>query len=284
MKYSSGFLIFSALLSSVANAQSQCPFDASTLWGGRVYVLDGNGRPTPFEDITSLEGARRTRTRLFYIVKSDTPRSGVLAIKSARYGSARGDDEPRDGLVRLQRNETNECKGDVRPPFVGQVSKRAYAQYHDLGRDDGEYLRAPAGGQTSRQAIEKFHTVYPDTNGGCRASNARLRADGSWERRSNRSQFSFRVDVVDNGYDEAVYTLVANAAAAVSNWLTPAAIANARQMREQTVEIKSYQVVGGVACIPFSVQVRGPLQVLRVNDVAERRVNRTRNEFRRGPD
>jgi hypothetical protein len=273
------------LAAFAAAAKPACPFDAALVEGGRVYYMDG-ARAVALADTALIEGQQRKPINLYYVVKAAPgERSGALVVKSARLGVPLKDDDPRFDRVALQRLEASRKCDPNKPPFVGSVSTRAYSEYHDYGQDNGDYLGADEGGATARQQLQKFHTSYERIDGICRATDAKTRSDESYEARSNRSQFSFDIDVVDNGFQGAVYHIAAQKLTALWSVFVPSAYADPQnKLRERRVEIKHYRTEGGVACVAFTIGVRGPAQVLRVNDLEGRGVNSdARAEYRLGP-
>jgi hypothetical protein len=269
-----------------AFATPVCPFDGSALAGGQVYYVDGK-QVVALSATTLLEGGERKRFDLYYVVRSGaTDRSGLIVVKSARFGTALADDDPKSDSVSLRRLEASrQCDPD-KGSFRGSVSNGAYGEYHDYGQDNGNYLRAGEGGVTAKQKLQKFHTKYvAGFDRACRSSDAKTRNDGSYEARSNRSQFSFDTDIVDHGFNPAIYNVASQTFTAGWQFLFPTAYAEPQtKLRERRVEIKRYRTANGHACVPFSIEVRGPVQVLRVNDLeASRTDNYAHSEFRLGP-
>ena len=164
---------------------------------------------------------------------------------------------------------------DSGPGYRGSVSTRAYEAYHDLGHDHGGYLDSPEEGTTAVGVLTRFHARYEATDyaspaENCRRTDDKVRADGVYEARSNRSQFSFVTNVVDHGISGAAYSQVTAVFTWAGTLVTSRAYAEGHRLRERRVEIKPYQTAGGIACIPFKVNTRGVAQVLRVNDLDRR--------------
>jgi hypothetical protein len=266
------------LVSVSAIAGQVCPFDASAVDGGRVYYMDGT-RAVALSATTLLEGNERRPIELYYVVKSGlTDRGGLIVIKSARLGTTLKDDDPKSNRVGLKRLEASTRCDPGKGSFVGSVSTRAYSEYHDYGQDNGNYLREVEDGVDARKKLQKFHTTYVGVDGECRRSDDKKRLDGSYEARSNRSQFSFDTDIVDYGFNGAVYNITVQTVRAGQEFLVPSAYADSQtKLRERRVEIKRYRTKTGYACVPFSIEVRAPAQSLRVNDLD------ARSEFRFGP-
>jgi hypothetical protein len=266
-----------------AIAQPKCPFDASSLAGGRVYYIDGT-TPTLLANTSLLEGPQRKSISLYYIARSvGSERKGAVVVKSARLGPALGDDEPALDRVGLKRDESSErCDPQKRKWFTGKVATRAFSEYHDYAQETGEYLEKFENGVRAREVLRQFHTSY-ETMSGCRDTDALKRSDGRYEARSNRSQFSLDINTVDGGYDPAVYYIVAASADRARSFVFPRAFADTPKLRERSVEIKHYQTTGGYACVPFQIDVRGKEQVVRVNDLEASRLYWERPEFRIGP-
>jgi hypothetical protein len=264
-------------------AQSKCPFDASQLTGGQAYYLD-NTTPTALKSTPLIEGPQRKSIDLYYVVKSvGGERNGVVVVKSARLGPVLDGDDPVSDRVALKRDEASrKCDPKKAPGFTGSVSTRAYSEYHDYAQETGEYLKKTEDlGVSSREVLRRFHTSY-QTISSCRDTDALRRQDGRYEARSNRSQFSFDIGTVDNGYDAAVYYVVADAADRARSFIFPNAFAAEPKLRERKVEIKHYQTTSGYACIPFRLSVRGTTQVVRVTDLEAPRLWDV-TEFRIGP-
>ncbi len=281
-------LVLSALVTVQAVCQSAlaqpgCPFDASSLQGGQVYYLDGT-KPTQLTSASFLEGPQRKPINLYYVVKTLAgERKGALVVKSARLGVPQNDDEPPLDRVGLKRDEVSR-RCDVRrvTGFKGSVTTRAYSEYHDLAKESGEYLNKFENGVRAREILRQFHTSY-ETMTDCRATDDLYRADGRYEARSNRAQFSFDVDTVDIGYSSGTSYVVAQSLDRVRSFIFPSAFAESPKLRERKVEIKHYQTTNGYACIPLQIDVRGAEQVVRVNDLEASRSYLDKPEFRIGP-
>ena len=187
------------------------------------------------------------------------------------------DDDPKSDRVGLKRLEASTRCDPGKGSFVGSVSTRAYSEYHDYGQDKGSYLRGVEDGVDAKQKLRKFHTAYVGVDGECRRSDDK-RFDGAYEARSNRSQFSFDTDIVDYGFNGAVYNIATRTVRTGLGFLVPPAYADTQtKLRERRVEIRRYRTKTGYACVPFSIEVRAPAQSLRVNDLD------ARSEFRFGP-
>jgi hypothetical protein len=275
----------------VAKAQPPCPSELSALTDGRVYFYKGKNF-VALDDTSPLEGGTRAQIDLYYVISTGgAERTGVVVIKTARYGLAADRDIPEQGRVALERQDgPNSCAPSKRP-YSGSVSTQAYHHYHDLGEDSGGYLaRMDEGSKGDPEPkrlkaltkLQRFHTAY-ETRSGCRNSDDKLGADGYWEARSNRSQFSFDTDVVDYGLHVAAYNIARNFVETGWSLIFTTAQAGEFQLRERRVEIKAYKTRNGLACIPFTISVRGSKQMLRVNDLELRdAVNNRNSEFRMG--
>jgi hypothetical protein len=254
-----------------ASPQPLCPSDLSPFSAGGVFLYQGQ-TIVQLTAATALEGRNRTALNLFYVVNaSPVDRRGIIVIKTARYGVAINNDTPPNGRVRLERRDgRNTCKGS-RPAYSGSVSTEAYGEYHDLGQDHGTYLDALDHGGTALQALTSFHTAY-ETSTNCRNTDDKVDANNVYEARNNRSQFSFDQDRVDFGLQPAIYNIASNAITPIWTFFFPPALAGAGefQLREKRVEIKPYATKNGLACVPFSLAVRGSAQMLRVNDLEAR--------------
>ena len=255
-----------AALPMLASAQTECPGDLQSLAGGQVYFNDG-GTLKPFS-LASLPPREFQRVRLFYVVRTSTDRSGVIVIKSARIGAAT-DASARD--VKLVRRSATSVCGSVPQGYAGHVARAAYQEYHDLGKESGGSLNQDVLGR-----LKRFHTAYEASSGdpkSCRTTDTKLGPDGFYEKWNNRSQFSFDTGIVDTGHDPAIYQIASGIVTTGFSWIIPSAIAGPDRISNRYVEIKRYSTSGGVACIPFTMSIRGAGQVLRVNDIEGRRSN-----------
>jgi hypothetical protein len=283
MKFALSLSVLSAALYvGPATAQQGCPFDASSLAGGQVYYLNGTA-VTQLANTSLLEGSQRKPINLYYVVRpAGGERKGAVVVKSARLGVPLGDDAPPRDRVGLKRDEASyKCDAQKVRGFSASITTGAYSEYHDYAQESGEYLDKYEEGVQASKVLAQFHTLY-ETTSGCRGTNALKRQDGRYEARNNRSQFSFDINTVDNGYSSAVYYIVANAADRARSFILPSAFADAPKLRERKVEIKHYQTSGGYACIPFRIDVRGKNQVVRVNDLEASRMYWETPEFRIG--
>jgi hypothetical protein len=274
-----------------AQAQPPCPSDLSPLTDGLVYFYQGK-KFIPLDSASPLQGRTRVQISLYYIINTrGAERSGVVVVKTARFGLAADDDTPEQGRVGLERQDgANRC-APSKGPYSGSVSTQAYHQYHDLGEDSGGYLDGMDEGSKgdaepkklqTLTKLQRFHTAY-ETKSGCRNTDDKVGPDGYWEARNNRSQFSFDPNRVDYGLHVAAYNIAQNYVEAGWSLFVTTAQAGEMQLRERRVEIKAYNTRNGLACIPFTIAVRGSMQMLRVNDLESRDAANNRNpEFRTG--
>lgn len=255
------------------SAREICPSDLSALRGGQVYVLNDANLPIPFSN-AQLRDDERTLD-LFYVVRSSVDRQGAIVIKWAAIGKAINGRHDRVKLVRKDPVATA-CSTASIYPGSWSVKTAAYADYHDLGKESGPNLTSQA-----KESLGRFHTSYgTDGPTGCRATDTKMGADGFYEKRNNRSQFSFDTTVVDNGHDSPIYQIGAGAVAWTWNLVVTPAIADTDKRLDQYVEIKRYRTQQGFACIPFSMTIRGTRQLLRVNDLEAREAGTRAREFR----
>jgi hypothetical protein len=268
---------------AAAVAQQKCPFDASNLVGNQVYFFDGhNGQP--LADSSTLEGRIRSVTTLYYVVRTQPDRGGAIVIKSARFGTVRPDDDPSAERVALSRQDLSPRCDPKKLPFSGSVLTKAYREYHDRGQDSGWYLGTPdENGQTGQNKLAQFHVSYETTDKACNHTAAKTNPDGTYNARSNRSQFSFDTGIVDEGFSSVTYMILADLGRAAGSYILPAYAEPEKKLREHRVEIKLYRTSGGYACIPFKIQTRGTAQVLRVNDLEYPRFAIGLTEWRVGP-
>jgi hypothetical protein len=264
------FYVISLLACSVvrANAELACPSEAIKLDGGQVYINDGSLMPLASAKI--LENDTRRPVNLFYVVKALVNRSGVIVIKTARSGPTLKGDQPDTGRVDLMRNEKVRTCRRMQDAFHGSVTVEAYEVYHDRGRNQGGSLNDPK--EKPLDTLHNFHTSYEVSSGsGCLDTDAKQDADGVYQRKSNRSQFSFDPNVVQYGIDDAVYQVAAGVVeTGISLIFRSALAAPPLKFREMRVEIRRYKTDQGFACIPFSLSMRGAEQVLRINDLEGR--------------
>jgi hypothetical protein len=250
-----------------------CPKPPEKLQDRQAYTYE-DGEMNPLTSMEAFEAAQRTRRTLYFVVKSDVgERKGVLIIKTARFGPEQANDRPRSNQVRLLRKMASSC--DSSPSYRGTVSTQAYEAYHDRGNDRGGYLEDPAGNTSAIVRLSRFHTQYEATgyasnSDRCRLTSDKNGADGAYEARNNRSQFSFVPHIVDKGMSGAAVGDLARLFTWAGTLIVPPARAKGHVLRERRVEIKPYQTTAGIACVPFNVKMRAKAQVLRINDLDRR--------------
>lgn len=281
-------LLFGAA-SDVANSQTTCPRGATALSGNQVYISTNIGL-VPLQP-QHIESARRTSFNLYYVIQASTERSGAIVIKSARFGVARDDDVPQHARVNLKRKFKPKDFCDEKAGFNGSVPLNAYKAYHDIGQDTGGYLGAvdQNSGSTAQDALKRFHVQYEATDRYQPAGKKCVASDSSegpsgFFGLNNRSQFSFDTRITNEGITRPLYSLTAGLFGGVGGFFTPGPSEAAGQtVREHHVEIKTYATRNLFACIPFSINVRAPLQILRINDLEARHDAGSYYEFRIGP-
>jgi hypothetical protein len=243
-------------------APLKCPEEARGLAGGQVYVNDGS--MSRLDEVGALTVKERRTVDFFYVVRSMVNRNGAIVVKSARSGLAQQGDQPNIGRVELSRPDAvKDCRLD-QLPFNRSVRSAAYEDYHDRGQSGGSALLADDG--AALDAIEKFHTAYP-VGSRCFKTSERMSKSGVFDKRNNRSQFSFDPNVVDIGMNTAAYEIAAGVVRTGLSFFIGPAVAAPPRFTERRVEIKRYTTANGFACIPFSISMRGTNQVLRVNDL-----------------
>lgn len=261
--------------SAPANPTYVCPMASAALEDDTLYAFDGRTM-TPVISASEFEAPQRKWTTLYFVVKTaGDDRAGAIVIKTARLGPQLTSDRPDYGRVLLRRSGVGSNCGSQRS-YLNSVSTLAYEAYHDLGYDRGEILERPDGSDTGLTTLQHFHTGYDATDYGsrdqkCRRTDDKKRYDGSYEARSNRSQFSFVTDIVDHGISGAASQAASGGFRWVASLIVPPASANRENLRERRVEIKPYQTVAGIACVPFRISPRGTAQVIRVNDLDRRK-------------
>ncbi|WP_298877440.1 hypothetical protein [uncultured Bradyrhizobium sp.] len=287
-----GFLVLSSGPAH-PNPTFLCPIVSAGLEDDTLYTFDRQTQTmTAVSSTSEFEGPLRKSTTLYFVIKTGgDDRAGAIVIKTARLGPQLAADRPDYGRVLLRRSTAGSNCGSRRP-YLNSVSAIAYQAYHDLGYDRGEILESLDGGITGLDNLKRFHvgydaTDYASPNQKCRRTDDPKRYDGGYEARNNRSQFSFVPDIVDHGISGVTSQAVSGSFRWVASLIVSPASAKRENLRERRVEIKTYQTVAGVACIPVTLNVRGAAQVIRVNDLDRRKLfgsdfGRVK-EFRLGP-
>ncbi|WP_076865644.1 hypothetical protein [Bradyrhizobium mercantei] len=246
-----------------AGAADRCDLPAATLAGfddGALLAQNDAGDWLLFTGFENLK--KPTPFSFAFVVKDGMERAGVVVVKTARWGSRQS--ASRSGLVKLARENSYPDRQCSSPPFKSRsVTARAYEDYHGRGFLESRALDSspdPASPETSRQVIESFHSKYPG-GGSCRSSDSTDYA--GFEYRNNRSQFSYDMTVVDNGWSYATVNIARS--------LIPEALAAPSRLQQQRTEIFHYKVAPNrPTCIMFSLDSAAADQVLRVNDIENR--------------
>lgn len=280
------FLACGILMSSLLpNAAAACSFPIQGLAGGQIYYLDAKKKPQPLTAASTLVRNKRAKIDLYYVINTGfADRSGVVVIKSARFGNPLDDDRPLQNRVTVTRNfKGGTCDPDKREYF-GEISSKAYSAYHDAGKDRGDELSEIELQSSALAKLKQFHYRYEISGPAkCHDTDAMRRPDGTYESRSNRSQFAFDTDIVDRGYGFFLVAGLGEVVARGASFLVTPAFALPPKLMERKVELKAYQTRNGLACVPVSIQVRGPEQILRVVDLEGRTSDGSRpNELRFG--
>jgi hypothetical protein len=235
-------------------------FNPASLQDGQLFhstARSAGWQPfTTFADLKASPGP----IRFVYVVRDQSKygRSGVVVIKSGRKESDPNRQALSNKTILLVRNEaatrfTNIC-AKQRPnkpfPMQGQrVSAESYDIYHNFaGRDPPEL-----------QLLRAFHIAYPQAAGLCRETDSATQ-DGFFDRKSNRSQFSFDEGRVRGGLFPGIQGLFFGRA-----------LASSESLIEQRTEIRRYKTASdGFSCITFEIPRSGPATFLRINDLEAR--------------
>jgi hypothetical protein len=219
---------------------------------GITYVRVGSR----WRELTSpaeLGLSRSTNLEGIHVVKDFTgqPRVGVVVVKTGRVGpirdaSARG--------VALVRRDGNACNPSV---TVSSVSGEVYDGFHDYG-----YVNYD---RNELAKLNRFHTPF--------GKDCKQRTDddpGGFARHySNRSQFSYREDVVDYGsYTGLQTTIGTGVQTAVGFFIRPAIASPMIGKIDRQTEIRSYSTNDvGFACIRVSIPYVDEGSFFRTNDL-----------------
>lgn len=198
--------------------------------------------------------------RFIYVIKAwpGSERSGILVIKTGRQVADPKLDLPSNKkYVRLERNEVDVSKNERCPfqPFSPKsVASIYYDQYHD-----GDYELRGQEGAAALRTFNDFHTNYETANSVCKhTANTGWDSFYPFDRRSNRSQYSFDKTVVATGLSSPTFNFFRSTAPHGSDGLM-----------EQKVESIRYQTVNQLACIPiYPPTTQGSF--LRINDLEGR--------------
>lgn len=231
--------------SAPANPTYVCPMASAALEDDTLYAFDGRTM-TPVISASEFEAPQRKWTTLYFVVKTaGDDRAGAIVIKTARLGPQLTSDRPDYGRVLLRRSGVGSNCGSQRS-YLNSVSTLAYEAYHDLGYDRGEILERPDGSDTGLTTLQHFHTGYDATDYAsrdqkCRRTDDKKRYDGSYEARSNRSQFSFVTDIVDHGISGAA----SQAASGGFRWVASSSIGDHEYEIEKGTGRQSGRDAGG---------------------------------------
>lgn len=211
-------------------------------------VVRFNKSKSKWEEVTNFarlaSGSRRS-FEFFYVVKGGPQQPGVVVVKSAR--KPRPSAEERALTVRMQRQRFDrDCVDGVSPPIDARVADATYDGYHDYG-DAGEGV----------ELIRRFHINYVNRKGKCTRTD-KAHGKNLFDRRGNRSQFSFDTTVVHDG----MY---------LKGWsrLTGRAVAG-NQLYDRNVQMKPYVIAAdGTACVPFNLRLHDN-SIVRIVDIEAR--------------
>lgn len=229
--------------------------DSAALFDGETYVETGNSW-SQFHAVSELQLKQPTKKRFIYIVRTmGGDRTGVLVVKSNRIAVQTDADDDKK-RVKLLRGPVNTDKGcDTPAPFPPNgafVSTQAYQDYHDYPARDTAALRR------EEKILNDFHFAYQSA-----ARHRCTRTDDDnddrfpFNRNSNRAQFSYDRDVVDDG----VYY----------PWrLLRPAPSSFDGFAEHLTMATKYGTQGGLACVLFSLPLKPAEYVIRINDIEGR--------------
>ena len=199
-----------------------------------------------------------TVNSFLYAVKaySDGERWGVVVIKSGtRISVPIGVSDKKISLHRDDKQFFDNLPTGCRPmPHFDEpasVTAEEYARYHDDGI------------AVSGTTLPTYHFTYQTASKVCKATND-MTADSLFDRRSNRSQFSFDDSVVNSGIHYSPLTAFLPFRAPASASDVYAGITN---LRVQTIP---YRTEGGLACVHFQVPGFDDKSFLRINDLEAR--------------
>ena len=254
------------------------------------YLASTSNTWKTFSSFADPELSGRQSISFVYVARPgpfDDRQSGVLIIKSGHLVQVQSNTQSHSEserphraadsvrLVRRIAGGDEGCRADS--DFKSRpISGSAYDLYHDQRYT----IEGATKIEAERTSLRQFHIEYKVSRGSkhcLTTDNARKPIGDS---PANRSQFSFDPGIVSNGYQEGVVTVAEN----VFSWFPPPAIAApppAKLMRRRT-EIIRYQMDPAIkaACVRFDLQVSGPDQYLRINDLDARKSLFQREEER----
>lgn len=259
-------VLASALVQSTSEGMSANTCSAlsalqpSQLKDGQLFYRDFEGHPWVLFAPQSRVSVQGTAS-FTYVVRafSDAERTGVVVIKSgARLGAPTADISVQEKSISLHREDNQSSSAGntaaactPAPHFQepASVTAEEYARYHD----DGYAL-----GTTK---LSTYHFSYPSLKL-CKATNDTT-ADSLFDRRSNRSQFSFDQSVVSSGMHSRLTAFLPFGVQASAS----GAFAGITNLRVQTI---GYTTEGGLACVSFKVPGFDDQYFLRINDLEGR--------------
>ena len=266
--------LFAAM--SMALAQGPCDVLAvspETLRDGQLFYSLSGGRPwQPFSSFQSINAPRATVIHFVYVVRefqNEGRRYGALVIKSGRRLSGDEADVNRNAkrvaLVRTEMSFRNSEKSncDKSPPFSGgSVTAKAYDDYHDFGYVTRQNI-------ANVKTLDSFHTQYETAKNECHATNDPTR-DSLFDRRSNRSQYSFGEGIVSGGMYYQIS--VANFRQAYAQYRGDENTqGSSTGLTQQRVETRRYTTNDdGLSCVKIDILVSGLGNFIRINDLEAR--------------
>ena len=207
-----------------------------------------------WQPVTNLETLGSASIQTFaFVVMPSSARRGVIVIKSGTIRSPASAVET-DSIQLVRRSQLPDRCGMILSPIDKQVSRQSYIEYHDLGL---------AGRNASEaETIKAFHIEYLNNANKCeRTDDSTLDGVLTFDRRSNRSQFSFDQSVVARGQYSQLTSLF------VSKTNASSELGSFEGLR---VEIAKYQADRDTAtCVRFQI-LPGSHRFLRIVDLDAR--------------
>jgi hypothetical protein len=248
----------------IPNPDNSIPGDKS------VYVNIG-GVWQPYSSPPQSSVASNVLSVVVVVRPWSGDRSGILVLKSNRPAVDTDTDstKTRVRLVRVGVRPDPSCRTSVYYEEFGDfnrwVSTTAYAAYHNSRARDPEALRRSEDPEHPDEAAEtvirRFHVLYRSSaQRGCVRTDDNSADVMFIDPNSNRAQFSYNRDVVQNGIP---LWYSARAWSSVPSGFEGAAV--------HVTLMKSYQTSNGLACVPFSIPLVGNGEyLLRINDLEGR--------------
>ena len=174
-------------------------------------------------------------------------RIGAIVVKTGRVGPVVNSSARRVALVR---RDYNSCNPSAPSVSISSVSGEVYDGYHDFGRVNYE--------RGELEKLNRFHTAF--------GRDCKQKTDndpgGFGRHYSNRAQFSYTEDVVDNGGYTGIEATIAKVG------IGRAAIASQPIAKiDRQTEIRLYSTTVGYACLKVSVPYVDDGSFFRTNNL-----------------